>query len=130
MSTSRRNSYVIMAVLLVLIGWFHLGTLALTSFFGYFALEKFSFGRRRKAVGVIIYLIAIAAIFYGLIFFSRRAVKILPEIAKQTIPAVVDFAQKKGIELPFSDYDELKTVALKEVQDKFANIGRYAREAT
>jgi predicted PurR-regulated permease PerM len=129
MSTSRRNSYVIMAVLLVLIGWFHLGILALTALFGYFALEKFSFGHRRKIVGFMIYLMAVAAIGYGLFFFTRQAVKTLPEIAQRTIPAVVDFAQRKGIELPFSDYESLKDEALKEVRERFANIGRYAREA-
>jgi predicted PurR-regulated permease PerM len=129
MSTSRRNSYVIMAVLLVLIGWFHLGILVLTALFGYFALEKFSFGHRRKILGLIIYLMAVAAIGYGLFFFTRQAVKTLPEIAQRTIPAVVDFAQRKGIELPFSDYESLKDEALKEVRERFANIGRYAREA-
>ena len=53
----------------------------------------------------------------------------MPEIAERTIPAVVEFAEKKGIELPFSDYASLKTVALQEVKDKVANVGRYAKEA-
>jgi hypothetical protein len=35
MSQPVRISYVIMAVLLVLIGWLHLGTLVLTALFGY-----------------------------------------------------------------------------------------------
>ena len=42
---------------------------------------------------------------------------------------MVEFAEKKGIELPFSDYASLKTVALQEVKDKVANVGRYAKEA-
>jgi len=61
--------------------------------------------------------------------FSHRAYKAIPEIADRTIPAVVEFAEKKGIELPFSDYASLKTVALEEVKDKVTNVGRYAREA-
>jgi len=128
MTDSRRISYVMMAALLVLIGWFHLGVLVLTSFFGYFALEKFSFGRS-KILGLVIYLVVVAGICYGLFFFTRRASKALPEIAERTIPAVVEFAEKKQIELPFSDYASLKTVALDEVKDKVANVGRYAREA-
>lgn len=128
MSNPTRISYAIVALLLVLVGLLHLGTLALTTLFGYFALRQFSFGRS-KALGVAIYIIAVAAIGYGLVYFSRQAYKTLPEIADTTIPAVVNFAEKKGIELPFSDYASLKTVAMDEVKDKVANVGRYARAA-
>jgi predicted PurR-regulated permease PerM len=69
------------------------------------------------------------AIGYGLFFFSRKAYKDLPDIAEKTIPAVVGYAEKRGIELPFTDYDSLKTLAVKSVQEKFANVGRYARTA-
>jgi predicted PurR-regulated permease PerM len=128
MTHAIRISYVTMAVLLVLVGLFHLGVLVITAFFGYFALEKFSFGRS-KILGLIIYLVVVVGIGWGLFFFSHRAIKALPEIAERTIPAVVEFAQKKGIELPFSDYASLKTTALDEVRNKAANVGRYAKEA-
>jgi predicted PurR-regulated permease PerM len=128
MSKSARISYGIMAVLLVLIGWLHLGMLMLTSLFGYFALRQFSFGRS-KLLGVALYLLAVTAIAYGLFSFSRQAYKQLPEIADQTIPAVVGFAERKGIELPFTDYASLKTVAINEVKESVANFGRYARAA-
>ena len=124
----RRISYILMALSLVLIGWFHLGVLVLTVFFGYFALEKFSFGRS-KILGLLLYLVVVVTVIGGLFAFSRRAYKALPEIADRTIPAVVEFAEKKQIELPFSDYASLKAVALDEVRDKVANVGRYAREA-
>lgn len=131
MTTSARISYVIMAVLLVLIGWLHMSTLVLTAMFGYFALNFLSFGRS-KALGVVLYVIAVAAIGYGLYYFSREVykTKALSEIAEKTIPAVVNFAQKQGIELPFTDYDSLKSLAVDEVKDRMANLGRYAREAT
>jgi predicted PurR-regulated permease PerM len=124
----RRISYSMMALSLVLIGWFHLGALVLTVFFGYFALEKFSFGRS-KVLGLVLYLVVVITIIYSLIAFSRRAYKALPEIADRTIPAVVEFAEKKQIELPFSDYASLKAAALDAVKDKVANVSRYAREA-
>ena len=117
----------------MLVGLLHLATLALTTLFGYFALRKFSFGRS-KALGVTIYVIAVTAIGYGLFYFSKKAYKTLPDIADATIPAVVNFAEKQQIELPFAwsnvtDYASLKTVALSEVKDKLANVGRYARAA-
>jgi predicted PurR-regulated permease PerM len=128
MSKPARISYLIMAVLLVLVGLLHLGTLALTTLFGYFALRQFSFGRS-KMLGVVLYTIAAGAIGYGLFYFLRQAYIALPRIAETTIPAVVEYAEKRGLELPFTDYAGLKTVALNEVKDKVTNVGRYARAA-
>src|SRR5262245_57694131 len=103
MSKPARISYAIMALLLALVGILHVATLALTTLFGYFALRRFSFGRS-KALGVTIYIIVVTVIACGLFYFSRKAYKTLPDIANRTIPAVVDFAEKQSIELPFTDY--------------------------
>ena len=128
MNLQIRISFVIMAVLLVLIGWLHLGVLVLTALFGYFAILKFSFGRSRL-LGLAIYIIAVAAIGYGMFSFTRHAYKTLPEIADTTIPKVVEYAESQNVELPFTDYASLKTLAVTEVKDSFANVGRYARTA-
>ena len=128
MSLQIRISYVIMAVLLVLVGWLHLGVLVLTSLFGYFAILKFSFGRSRL-LGIVIYIIAVVAIGYGLFFFSKKAYKQLPQIAETTIPAVVEFAERHSIDLPFTDYASAKTLAVAEAKDSIGNVGRYARTA-
>jgi len=117
-----------MVVLLVLIGWFHLGTLVLTAVFGYFALEQFSLGRS-KALAVVVYFVTVFAAAYGLFFFSKQAYLTLPRIANESIPKIVEYAEQKGFELPFTDYASLRTVTLKEIQERFANIGRYAQEA-
>src|SRR5208337_1859833 len=128
MTKPARISYVIMAVLLLLIGWLHLGTLVLTVLFGYFALQKFSLGRS-KLLGGLLYVIAVAAASCGFFYFSHQAYQQLPEIADRTIPAVVGYAEKQGIELPFTDYASLKTVAINEVKEDVANAGRYVRAA-
>lgn len=128
MSLPTRISYAIMVVLLVLVGWLHLGTLILTSLFGYFAIQAFSLGRSRL-LGLALYIIAVAGIGYGLYEFSRQAYRTLPKIAETTIPAVVEFAEQQRIELPFTDYASLKAVALAEVKERVANVGRYARTA-
>ncbi len=124
-----RVSYLIMAVLLVLIGWLHLGTLVLTALFGYFAIRQFSFGRS-KMLGFSLYVIAVLGIGSGLFYFSRQVYVALPDIAENTIPAVVDFAEKQHVELPFSDYASLRMVALNEVRERVSNLGIYLREAT
>ena len=128
-SRPARIAHVIFAALLVLTGALHMATLLLTVLFGYFALNFLSFGRS-KLVGIVLYLIAVSAIGYGFIFFSRQAYTALPEIAEKTIPAVVGYAEKRGIELPVKDYASLKTLALSEVKERVANIGRYARATT
>jgi predicted PurR-regulated permease PerM len=124
-----RISYLIMAVLLVLVGWLHLGMLLLTALFGHFALHLFSLGRS-KVLGLVVYLIAVAGVGAAVIYFSREAYVTLPQIADTTIPAVVEFAEKKGVQLPFTDYESLKTVALNEAREGIAGIGRYLRAAT
>jgi predicted PurR-regulated permease PerM len=128
LTTSARISFGIMAVLLVLIAWLHLGTLVLTAMFGYFAMHLFSFGRS-KTLGVVVYLFAVVAIATGLFFFSKRAYKTLPEIAAKTIPAVVHFAERQGVELPFTDYASLKAMVQQEVGERLTNVGTYARTA-
>ena len=127
-TASARVSFVIMALMFVLIAWLHVGTLLLTVLFGYFALRLFSFDRS-KTLGAVIYIIAVVGIGYGLVYFSKRASKALPAIAEKTIPAVVDYAEAKQIELPFTDYASFKVLALKEVNDRIANVGLYARDA-
>ncbi|HEX9045517.1 MAG TPA: AI-2E family transporter [Verrucomicrobiae bacterium] len=128
MSQPARISYGIMAALLVLIGCFHLGTLFLTALFGFFALQVFSLGRS-KYLGLALYLLAVAGIGWGAVHFSRQAYLTLPKIAETTIPAVTSFAEKQGIELPFTDYASLKTLAIDEVKQDVASAGRRAREA-
>lgn len=125
MTKSARISYGIMALLLVMIGWLHVGTLVLTAMFGYFALRKFSVGGN-KIVGVSIYLVAVFFIGYGLLYFSRQAYITLPKIVETSIPAFVGWAEKQDVELPFTDYASAKAILLDEAKAQFAKIGRYA----
>ena len=126
--TPRRLSYIIMAVLLFIIGGMHMTVLLLTTLFSYFTLRQFSFGRS-KPLGVAIFAVVVLGAGYGLYYFSKQAYVTLPRIAETSIPAVVEYAEKQGIELPFTDTASLRQLALTEVRDRFANIGRYAREA-
>lgn len=128
MSQATRISYAIMAALLILSAWLHLGVLVLTGLFGTFALGIFSLGRS-KFLGVALYIVAVVLIGGGLFYFSRQAYLTLPEIAAKTIPAVAEYAQKQGIELPFTDYESLKSLVISEVQQDVTGAGRHAREA-
>jgi len=117
-----------MVLLFVLIGWLHLGLLVLTALFGFFTLRFLSFGKS-KMLGVVLYLVTVALVTWGLYTFSKRAYKALPQIAEETIPAVVNYAESKGVELPFTDYASAKTLAVTEAKEQVANFGRYLRTA-
>lgn len=121
-------SYGLMALILALIGWLHLSTLVLTVLFGYFALQMFSI-RKNKTVGVIIYAIVVVGVIWGLIFVLNRARETLPKIADETIPALVNYAESKNLELPFTDYASAKTLLIQESKDQVANFGRYLKTA-
>lgn len=123
-----RISYAAVALILVLIGWLHLSTLVLTTLFGYFALQKFSL-RKNKTIGVAIYVVVVVAAIWGLIFVMNRARVTLPAIAEKTIPAVVNFAESKNIELPFTDYASAKTLLVQESKDQVASFGTYLKTA-
>ena len=122
-----RISFGIMAVLLVLIGWLHLGTLVLTSLFGYFALQKFSLGGRRW-LGIALYVIAVAGMTVGLFEFGKRAYKQLPEIVASTMPHIEKYAKEHDVELPVTDFDTLKEYVKEHVMaGAKEDIGSYGR---
>jgi predicted PurR-regulated permease PerM len=122
-------SYLLFAVLFALLAWLHLGLFLLTALFGYLALRVFTF-RRRKALSVMFYLLAMTGIGAGLIYFASVAFRSFPKIAETSIPAMVEFAESKGIDLPFTDFASLKSSALAEASAGIAIIGRYARIAS
>ena len=128
MDRPRRISYLFMLLLLVAVGWLRMATLLLTVLFGYFALRQFSFGRSR-ALGVALFLVVVGGAFYGLWFFAQQAYVTFPRIAEETLPAIVETAEQRGIELPFTNWRTAKAAALDGVREKLANVGRYARDA-
>lgn len=122
MTLPKRISYGFVAVLLVLIGWLDLTTPLLTVLFSLFALE----GLHRfmgKGLTVCLFVVLVSAMLYGLFYFLVQAYDTLPKIAAATIPAVIDFADKQGIKLPFEDMDSLKTVLLAEIKSQLGRIG-------
>lgn len=129
MSRPAQISYILFAALFALLAWLHLGLFLLTVLFGYLALQAFNF-RSNKAVSVLLYLIAVSAIGAGLIYFASVAFRTFPRIAETSIPAMVEFAERNGVHLPFTDYSSLKSSALDQARDGIAIVGRYARIAS
>ncbi len=125
-----RISFAIMVGMLILIGALHLATLVLTTLFGYLAIRGMArLVSGRKWLAVSLYTVLISGLFLGLVYFSKQAYVTLPKLADTTIPAVVNFTEKQGFELPFTDFPSLRRLAMEGVREKFANVGHYLRGA-
>src|SRR5206468_12695206 len=102
--------------------------------FAYLALTKLHFLKHRgKWVPVVLFLFLLAVLAYGFGHFINQAVRALPEIAEAAIPSVIQWAQRNHVELPFSDYDSLRDLALDTVNIQvhyLASFAKFARGAT
>ncbi len=134
LSNPARFSYVFMLLLLIGVVALHLATPLLAALFSYLALSKLAFTRRaREWVAVVTFTILIAAAAYGLGYFVKHTVKALPEIADRSIPSVITWAKQYGVELPFTDFDSLKDLAMDSVKVEakyLSGFAKFARGAT
>jgi predicted PurR-regulated permease PerM len=129
MTKSTKISYVLIALLLLIVCVMHLATPFITVLFSYFALRKLRFGRRGKTLAVVLFLILVAALGTGTFIFVKQAYVATPKIVSTTVPTILEQARLYGIELPFSDYAGLKAFVGESLGEQLADIGKYATEA-
>lgn len=122
-------SYLTILVALVLAALLHLGTPIVTVLFSYFALTKLNFGNRRW-LAVSLFFVLVAIVFCSFVFFLRQALVELPDIAATAIPVIVQFAHRHGVDLPFTDVQSLKDVAVETVRETLGYVGNFAKIAT
>ncbi|HUR45996.1 MAG TPA: AI-2E family transporter [Candidatus Saccharimonadales bacterium] len=119
-------SYLIIAAMLILTGWLHMGTLLITILFSFFALSKMEHAGK-KWVSIALFLIMVTLIIYGFTFFVRQAVKALPMLVDKSVPAMVQFANNHNIELPFSDAESLKSTLMEVAREELHMMGNFAK---
>lgn len=129
MQRSVAISYGVFALLLILVAALGLGTPFVAAMFCYLALRKFAFAGRRW-IALTLFFILLAAVFVGFAVFIQKGVKVFPEIAEESIPRVVKFAEQHNIEPPFTDMESAKAVAMDGVHDAFGQLSKYVRVAT
>ena len=128
MTRPQRISYVLMAAMLLLVGWLYMTTLLLSTLFCFLSLQILSFGRN-KLLAVVLVSLLLGAAGWGFYHFAKQAWKTFPALAESTIPKITDFAEKQQIELPFTDLASLKAEALNKVQSVSSHIGVFVRTA-
>src|SRR3982751_2411293 len=130
MITPRRVSYAVLAATIILAGFLHLGAPLLVVLFSYFALRQLYFLTRRKWLADSLFIIAVAGIAAAGIHFTRTAVLALPDVADTSIPSANAWAQKRQIELPFTDFESLRQVvidALGQEANYLRNVANFAK---
>ncbi len=133
MITPTRLSYGVLAATIILVGLLHLGTPLLVVLFSYFALRQLYFLTKRKWLALILFGIVVAGIATAAVFLTRAAVLALPDVADTSIPSASAWAQKRQIELPFTDFESLRQVvtdALGQEAHYLRNVAHFAKSMT
>ena len=130
MITPARLSYGVLALTIILAGVLHLGTPLLVVLFSYFALRQLYFLTKRKWLALVLFLVVVTGIAAAAVHFTRAAIIALPDVAETSIPSASAWAQRRQIELPFTDFESLRTVvidALKEEAHYLQDVAQFAR---
>jgi predicted PurR-regulated permease PerM len=133
MITPTRVSYAVLAVTIILAKLLHLGAPLLVVLFSYFALRQFYFFTRRKWLALALFIVVVAGIVTAGVYFTRVAVLALPDVADTSIPSASAWAQKRQIDLPFTDFESLRQVvvgALGEEANYLRNFANVAKATT
>ena len=133
MSTPIKVSYGVLIATLIVAAWLHLGTLLLAAFFSYFTLRKLHAVTKRKWLSLILFVICLVGIAYAAGYFTRAAWRALPDIADSSIPSATAWAEKRNIELPFTDFETLKAFLIAQVKDEIHylnDVAHFAGAAT
>jgi len=133
MITPTRLSYGVLAATIVLAGLLHLGVPLLVVLFSYFALRQLYFLTKRKWLALILFGVVVAGIATAAVSLTRAAILALPDVADTSIPSASAWAQKRQIELPFTDFESLRQVvidALGQEANYLRNVANIARSTT
>lgn len=132
MTTSSRLSYGLLALTLILAGLLKLGGPLLVAFFSYFALRKLFLLTKRKWLALVLFILMVAGIAFAAAYFTRAALRALPDVAETSISRASAWAQTRQIELPFTDLDSLRDLIVTSVKEEaqyLQNVAHFAGSA-
>jgi len=133
MSASTRISYGVLAFTIILAGFLHLGAPLLVVLFSYFALRQLYYLTKRKWLALVLFIVVVTGIAAAAVYFTRAIILALPDVAETSIPSASAWAQRRQIELPFTDFESLRTVVidtLKEEAHYLQDVAHFARSTS
>jgi predicted PurR-regulated permease PerM len=116
--TPTRISYGALAATILLAGIFHLGPPLLALLFSYFALRQLYRLTKTKWLALVLFIVLVLGIAAAAAYFTRAAILVLPEVADTSIPSANAWAQKRQIELPFTDFDSLRDAIVDQLKQE------------
>lgn len=132
MITPTRLSYGVLAATIALAGLLHLGVPLLVLLFSYFALRQLYFLTKKKWLALILFGVVVAGITAATVYFARTAILALPDVADTSIPSASAWAQKRQIELPFTDFESLRQAVVDTLGQEaqyLRNVANFAKSA-
>src|SRR6266404_2716214 len=132
MITPVRVSYAVLAATIILAGILNLGAPLLVVLFSSFALRQLYSLTRRKLLALTLFIIAVVGIGTAGVYFTRAAILALPDVADTSIPSASAWAQKRQIELPFTDFESLRQAVVNTLGQEaqyLRNVANFAKSA-
>jgi len=117
----------------MLAGVLHLGAPLLAAFFSYFALRQLRSFTGRKWLALILFVLIALGITFAAIYFTRAALRALPEVAESSIPSASAWAEQRHFELPFTDFESLRDLIINTVKEEahyLQNVAHFAGNTT
>jgi len=133
MTTPARVSYGVLALTLVLAGVLHLAVPLLVILFSYLALRHLYFLTKRRWLALVLFIVVVLGIAAAAVSFTRAAILALPDVADTSIPSASAWAQRRQIELPFTDFESLRAVVIDTLQQEahyLRNVAHFAGSTT
>jgi predicted PurR-regulated permease PerM len=133
MTTPGRLSYGVLALTLVLAGILHLAVPLLVILFSYLALRQLYFLTKRRWLALVLFIVVVLGIAAAAVSFTRAAILALPDVADTSIPSASAWAQRRQIELPFTDFESLRAVVIDTLQQEahyLRNVAHFAGSTT
>ncbi len=133
MTTPARLSYGVLALTLVLAGVLHLAVPLLVILFSYLALRHLYFLTKRRWLTLVLFIVVVLGIAAAAVSFTRAAILALPDVADTSIPSASAWAQRRQIELPFTDFESLRAVVIDTLQQEahyLRNVAHFAGSTT
>jgi predicted PurR-regulated permease PerM len=82
---------------------------------------------------LILFAIVVVGIAAAAVFLTRAAILALPDVADTSIPSANAWAQKRQIELPFTDFESLRRVVIQTLGEEahyLRNVANFAKTTT
>src|SRR6266704_4949715 len=128
-----RLSYAVLAATIILAGVLHLGVPLLVVLFSYFALRQLYYLTKRKWLALVLFIVVVTGIAAAAVYFTRAIILALPDVAETSIPSASAWAQRRQIELPFTDFESLRAVVINTLGQEanyLRNVAHFAGSTT